>query len=55
MVGEIKYQAGSPVEKFISEFLYRIMRSEDRILSKAEVDQLKQQHLLKDCNNKEYE
>ena len=55
MEAEIKYKAGKPIERFLLEIFFRIMRSEDRVLSKAEVDLIKQKYLLADCNNLEFE
>ncbi len=55
MEAEIKYMAGKPIEKFLLEFFFRLMRSEDWVLSKAEISQIKAKYLLADCNNLEFE
>ena len=55
MEAEIKYMAGKPIERFLLEFFFRLMRSEDWVLSKAEIDQIKAKYLLADCNNLEFE
>lgn len=52
---EVKYKAGSAVERFLYELFFRMMRNEDRIVTKAEIDVIKTRFLLIDCNNMEYE
>ena len=37
MEGEIKYQASTAIEKFLFELLFRMMRNEDRVITKAEI------------------
>ena len=55
MEAEIKYKAGKPIERFLMEFFFRIMRSEDCVLSKAEISKIKSKYLISDCNNLEFE
>lgn len=38
MEAEIKYKAASAVEKFLYELLFRMMRNEDKVVSKAEIE-----------------
>ena len=55
MEAEVKYKAGTAVERFLYELFFRMMRNEDRIIPKAEIDLVKGKYLLNDCNNMEYE
>ena len=55
MEAEVKYKAGTAVERFLYELFFRMMRNEDRIIPKVEIDLLKGKYLLMDCNNMEYE
>ena len=41
MEAEIRYKAGTAVDRFILELFFRLMRNEDRIISKAEIDLVK--------------
>jgi hypothetical protein len=38
MEAEIKYKTANAVEMFLFELLFRMMRNEDRIISKTEID-----------------
>lgn len=55
MEAEVKYKTASPIEKFLFELLFRMMRNDDKIVTKAELDQIKAKYLFADCNNLEYE
>ena len=55
MEQEIKYKAGNAIEKFIFELFFRMMRNEDRVICKAEIDLIKNRYLLHECNNMEFE
>ena len=41
MENEVKYKAGTPVERFVYEWIFRMMRSEERVLSQIEMKELK--------------
>ena len=55
MEAEIKYKAGTATERFVFELFFRMMRNEDRVICKAEIDLVKNKYLLSDCNNMEFE
>ena len=55
MEQEIKYKTGNAIEKFIFELFFRMMRNEDRVICKAEIDLIKNKYLLNECNNMEFE
>ena len=55
MESEVKYKAGTATERFLYEIFFRMMRNEDRIVPKAEIDLIKSKYLFTDCNNLEYE
>ena len=55
MEEEIKYKTATPIERFMYELFFRMMRNEDRVVCKAEVDLIKTKFLLSDCDNLEYE
>ena len=52
---DVRYKQGTSVERFVLELLFRVMRNEDRVICKAEIDLIKQRFLFSDCNNREYE
>ena len=55
LLTDLRYKSGNHIERFTIELLFRIVRNESHVMSKEEVNVLKQQFLYKDCNNKEFE
>ena len=55
MEADIRYSSGSAVERFFFEFLFRLLRNDDRIITDAEIGQMKTSYLFVDCNNLQYE
>lgn len=50
---EIRYTTATKVDQFLQEVMFRMSRAENLTLVKAEIDQLKDQILFKDCDNKD--
>ena len=55
MEADTRYQNGSAVERFLLEFFFRMLRNDERVITSAEIGQMKQQILFENCNNLEYE